>query len=102
MKSTPIPPHLSVTLSAAQGRKLLAALPDASKGLVYICIGANCWGQALNAKLAAERARSEGSAGEYIIHAVGNGAEVDQVNGTLYYNSKVAGTQVGIARFKQS
>jgi hypothetical protein len=89
-------------LTAAQGRTLLASLPEAPEGLTYICIGPNVWGSAKVASSAAKRAREEGGGkGPYIIHLVNGGAEVDCVSGNLYYAKSTTGLQLGIARFKQ-
>ncbi len=80
----------------------LDALPEAPLYYTYICIGSYCWGKSKSAVLAARIARENGSKGEYIIHLVNEEAEVDQINGTLYYNSRVKGIRIHIARFKQS
>jgi hypothetical protein len=88
-------------LNIAEGKSLLASLPDAPQGLCYVAIGAYCWGKSPNAKKAAENARSNGSAGPYAIHLVNKECDIDSVDGTLYYNSKAEGIKLNIAHFRQ-
>lgn len=90
------------TLTIRAGKLLLASLPDATEGLTYCCIGANCWGKNKNATKAAINARKEGDSGEYVIHLINEDCEIDPLEGTLYYNSKTPNIKLSIARFRQS
>lgn len=81
---------------------MLATLVDAGAGLTYVVIGAYCWGADKNAATAAKNARSNGGRGAFTIHLANEGAEVDQVNGTLWHNSKFEGVKINIAHFRMS
>jgi hypothetical protein len=75
-------------------------LPDATSGLCYVAIGAFCWGKDKNAAKAIKHARSNGSSGIYILHLVNEGAEINSVDGTLWYNSKLEGIKLSLATIK--
>jgi hypothetical protein len=88
-------------LSIRAGKALLAQQPPAPEGLTYYVIGPYVWGKAPTAVKAAKIARDDGGKGTYILHLVNKEAEVSEVDGTLYYNSKAKGIKLGIATFQQ-
>lgn len=91
-KTTPAAPKM--TQAEVRG------LPDAAPGLKFYVIGRYCWGQSSNAMKAVENARREGGSGEFTIHLVNTGAEVDVVDGTLRYNSRTPGLLLNVGRVR--
>lgn len=65
--------------------------------MTYCAIGQNGWGKSPDAVMALKRARQNGSSGKYILHLVNDGCEVDQIDGTLYYDSKRDGVNLALA-----
>lgn len=75
------------------------ALPVASEGLTYLCIGPFCWGKAKDAVKAASNARSEGGPGKYVLHLVNEEARVDDVSGGFHYSKSTPGIRLNIVEF---
>jgi hypothetical protein len=93
-------PNIEV-LNIKQGKDFLSQLPDVSGELTYVVIGAYCWGKDTNAAKAAKNARFNGGKGKYTIHLANKDCEVDQVDGTLWHNSKMEGVKTNLAHFNQ-
>lgn len=74
----------------------LKQLPPASGRLVYFVIGPNAWGKGINAFTAFENAKKNGGKGKYTLHLVNESAEVDPVNGTLYFQKSATGLRINI------
>ncbi len=72
----------------------LDSLEPAKDGFKWFAIGPNCWGRGTTAKRAFANARMNGGKGNYSLHLVNEGAEVDPVRGTLFYDSKADGIKV--------
>lgn len=79
-------------------RAELLALPRAPEGLSYIAIGPYCWGRSPDAVKALDCARREGAAGVFTLSLFNSDCEVDQVNGGVYYNSKLPGVRPNIGK----
>ncbi len=78
-------------------RATLLALPRAGVGLAYVAVGAYCWGRSPDAVKALSSARDNGGAGLFTMHLVNEDCEIDQIDGTLFYNSKLPGIRVKFA-----
>lgn len=75
----------------------LAMAPDATEGMIYCAVGQNGWGKNPNAVKALRTARRNGSKGKYSVHLVNADCSIDQIDGTLYYDSKREGIKIQLA-----
>ena len=76
----------------------ITKFPAAGEGMSWFAIGPNVWGKGKTAQDAIKQARLNGR-GKMTLHLVNDTAEVDSVNGALYYKTNTKGLQLNVGYF---